>query len=80
MPKLWLEEKSDPPVWHHAVERLGSGWWRMACRWELSLRDAGRLWPQKNGEAGPPFEQRCRSCVESIPIQVDAPADVGSVE
>ena len=75
---LWLEEKSDPPVWHQATERLDTGLWRVACGWELTARDARRLWPVKETERGPAFEERCHTCVDNVAIAVDPTADAGS--
>ena len=67
MAALWFEERAETSVWHLAVGKAGTGRYRMACEWELELRDARRLWPVKPGESGPPHDERCHSCVEAEP-------------
>ena len=59
--RLWIEE-SDKQVWHHAVDRRAAMQFRAMCGWEIDARH-GRVWPQKPGEAGPPDDRRCNSCV-----------------
>lgn len=64
MAALWFEELAGPSVWHLGAQRVDDGWYRMACGWELRIRDARRLWPVKPPEVEPEEELRCRSCVE----------------
>jgi hypothetical protein len=63
MAALWLQQKGDEPVWHHATERIEEGWYRTACRWEIRLRDTRAVWPAKADETGPDAGDRCRTCV-----------------
>ena len=67
MAALWFEERAEESVWHLAVGKAGKGRYRMACAWELELREVRRLWPAKPGESGPLREDRCHSCVEADP-------------
>jgi len=60
---VWIQEHGDVPVWHRAMERIEPGWYRMACRWEVRLRDARGFWPQKPEEPGPEVADRCHMCV-----------------
>ena len=61
MAVVWFRER-DKSVWHRASERLGEGWYRVACLWEFHVREVAGIWPQKAGEPGPEADDRCHSC------------------
>lgn len=63
MAALWIQERGDEAVWHHAIERVEPGWYRMSCRSEMRLSEAAGIWPQKRDEAGPSVADRCQLCV-----------------
>jgi hypothetical protein len=67
MAALWFEERAETAVWHLVSGKSGTGRYRMACAWDLDLRDVRRVWPVKPGDDGPPIDERCHSCVDAEP-------------
>ena len=72
---LWIAD-IDKATWHHARYRTGSLRYRALWGWQLDGRPS-YVWPQKDGDAGPPNEECCRICVavardgsasEAVPI------------
>ena len=70
MAALWFEDRSETPVWHEAVAREDGGTYRMACGLQPRLAEVRRLWPQKEGEAGPARDERCPACASARPMGV----------
>ena len=60
---IWIEER-DKAVWHGIVRRKSGLIYEAGCGWELSAR-AGRIWPLKHDDPGPPTDERCHSCMNA---------------